>query len=119
MAVELSGEAISEQLCPDPPKPWSCSEPGGCQSGCLGPGGPGGPGGSSAGGGGPGLGGFGPGAVLRYQAGGIGAVGNPLPADWTTLHGRYWSHDYAERLVPDPDDSHVWLLTRYATFREF
>ncbi|HMB54977.1 MAG TPA: hypothetical protein VKU40_16795, partial [Thermoanaerobaculia bacterium] len=33
--------------------------------------------------------------------------------------GRYWSHSYAQRIVPDPDDSHVWLITDRATFREF
>jgi RHS repeat-associated protein len=33
--------------------------------------------------------------------------------------GRYWSHTYAERIVLDPDESHVWLITRYGTFREF
>ena len=25
----------------------------------------------------------------------------------------------AERIVPDPDDSHVWLITRLGTYREF
>ncbi len=33
--------------------------------------------------------------------------------------GRYWSHDASKRIVCDPDDGHVWLITRYGTFREF
>jgi hypothetical protein len=33
--------------------------------------------------------------------------------------GRYWSHDYAERIVELADESRVWLLTRHATFREW
>ena len=61
----------------------------------------------------------GPGAELRYAAGGAGRTGDPGAAELRTTLGRYWSHDYAERIVPDPDDSHVWLITRFATFREF
>ena len=124
-SVDLTEPAIAAAVCPPPPRPWGCGEGNSCQAGCMGPNGTGaggqGSGGSSAAGGGPGLGGstFGGGAFVRYQAGGVGEPGQPLPADWTTILGRYWSHDYAERIVPDPDDSHVWLLTRYATFREF
>jgi hypothetical protein len=38
---------------------------------------------------------------------------------WNTALGRNWSHDYAERIVMDPDETHVWLLTRFGSFREF
>ena len=33
--------------------------------------------------------------------------------------GLYWSHEHAQRIVPDPDSSHVWLITERASFREF
>ncbi|HYL06804.1 MAG TPA: hypothetical protein VE075_12235 [Thermoanaerobaculia bacterium] len=64
----------------------------------------------------------GPGAFLRYRAGGVGGPTFPGTGSWTGRLGRYWSHDYAERIVLDPvtnDPSNVWLLTRYATFRHF
>ncbi len=63
----------------------------------------------------------GPGALLRYRAGGAGGPGLPGSTAWNATLGQYWSHDYAERLVTDPpgDNSHVWLTTRFATFREF
>ncbi len=61
----------------------------------------------------------GPGAQLRYVAGGAGSDNLPGSAAWTPVLGRGWSHDYAERLVRDPDDSRVWLLTRFGSFREF
>jgi RHS repeat-associated protein len=64
------------------------------------------------------------GAHLRYGAGGVGAPGFPgstgvTANPWNTYLGRYWSHDYAERIVMDPDETHVWLLTRFGSFREF
>jgi YD repeat-containing protein len=64
------------------------------------------------------------GAHLRYGAGGVGATGFPGSAGvsanpWNTYLGRNWSHDYAERIVMDPDETHVWLLTRFGSFREF
>lgn len=64
----------------------------------------------------------GPGAHLRYRAKGAGhddfpGTGGPL--DWRTTLGLYWSHDYAQRIVEDPDESHVWLITEGASFREF
>jgi hypothetical protein len=92
-------------------------------AGCFGPGCGigGGPGGSSASGGPPSLGpqADGPGATLRYRGGGTGHPDHPMPASWNATLGRYWSHDYAEAIVEDPDATHVWLLTRSATFREF
>jgi RHS repeat-associated protein len=104
--------------CPEP-KRWDCDICYGCQE----VGGEGKGGGSK--GGGPGTaapGGSGPGAFLRYAASGAGGPGFPGTAIWQPLLGRYWSHDYAERIVLDPvtgNDSHVWLLTKTATFREF
>jgi RHS repeat-associated protein len=64
------------------------------------------------------------GAHLRYGAGGVGGPGFPGSAGvtanpWNTYLGRNWSHDYAERIVMDPDETHVWLLTRFGSFREF
>lgn len=61
----------------------------------------------------------GPGAHLRYLAKGAGHPGFPGSAVWTVQLGRYWSHDYAERIVVDPDDSQVWLITREAGFHRF
>ena len=61
----------------------------------------------------------GPGALLRYAAGGAGHPDFPGTPAWNETLGTGWSHDYAERIVPDPDESHVWLITKTATFREF
>ncbi len=75
---------------------------------------------SVAGGGGSAdLDGSGPGAHLSYFAGGAGGTGWPGSAAWNVTLGRFWSHDYAERIVRDPDDRHVWLITRHSTFRSF
>ena len=64
------------------------------------------------------------GAHLRYLAGSVGGPGFPGSSGvtanpWNTSLGRNWSHDYAERIVMDPDETHVWLLTRFGSFREF
>ncbi len=61
----------------------------------------------------------GPGAKLNYIAGGSGSPQLPGATAWRTTLGRGWSHDYAERLVRDPDDHRVWLITRFGSFREF
>ncbi len=61
----------------------------------------------------------GPGAHLRYRAGGAGGPGFPGSAGWTPALGLYWSHEYAQRIVPDPNFNHVWLITERASFREF
>src|SRR5262249_31302431 len=58
-------------------------------------------------------------AQLRYAAGSVGDDHTPRPAAWCTMLGRYWTHDYAERIVLDSDESHVWLLTRHGGFHEF
>jgi RHS repeat-associated protein len=101
--------------CPEPPKS-SCCDNLSCKE-CKSEG----PGGTSVGGGGacavvPDSG---PGAILRYRAGGVGGSGWPGTGPWNQHLGRYWSHDHAERIVLDPDINHVWLITKNATFREF
>lgn len=101
--------------CPVPPKD-DCKDCGNCKES--------GPGRAGAGGGGgkAGPGKSGPGATLQYAAGGAGHPGFPGTAAWNPALGRYWSHDYAKRIVLDPitnNDTHVWLITETATFREF
>ncbi|HSL81228.1 MAG TPA: hypothetical protein VLF66_00545, partial [Thermoanaerobaculia bacterium] len=81
-------------------------------------------GGAGPGGGGPGVGGpgwprTGPGATLRYAARGAGHPGLPGSTAWNQTLGLYWSHDYAQRIVPVPDESKIWLITEHATYREF
>ena len=61
----------------------------------------------------------GDGAYLYYTAGGPGHTGLPGSAAWRVTLGRHWSHSYARRIVPDPDESHVWLTTEHGTFREW
>lgn len=101
--------------CPKPPPVSGCPDDLSCSL-CQGPGN-----GSSPAGGGPGVApaGSGPGAQLRYTAAGTGSAGHPGSAAWAATLGRGWSHDHAEKIVPDPDARHVWLLTRFGTFREF
>ncbi|HEV2844487.1 MAG TPA: hypothetical protein VG477_06555, partial [Thermoanaerobaculia bacterium] len=102
--------------CPGDPPNDSCPLNNSCPA-CMGPGG-----GTSAGGGPAGYGGdgTGEGAFLRYRGRGAGSNASfPGNAAWQTILGRNWSHDYAERIVTDPDQRHVWLITRYAIFREF
>jgi len=101
--------------CLVPPKD-DCKDCGNCKEA--------GPGRAGAGGGGgkgrPGK--SGPGATLQYAAGGAGHPGFPGTGAWNQTLGRYWSHDYAQRIVLDPvtnNDTHVWLITETATFREF
>ncbi len=136
--VDLSVGFLQALFCDPPPPPSGCGGdadclacPGGGGGPGNGPGGPGAPGkGGGSGGGGAGMGvagdgvaaapaGSGPGAFLRYRARGAGHPGHPGTAAHSVALGRYWSHDAAERIIRDPDDSHVWLITRYATFREF
>jgi YD repeat-containing protein len=45
-----------------------------------------------------------PGATLRYRGGGTGHPDHPKPPSWNATLGRFWSHDYAEAIVEDPDD---------------
>ncbi len=112
-----SPEEMWDLLGCDPPPPPCDSCP--CNAGGGGPGGFGG--GGNFGGGPPGFSpGFsGPGAVLSYRGRGAGHPGFPGTTEWNETLGRYWSHDYAERIVEDPDDSHVWLITSDAGFLEF
>lgn len=122
--VQFSPGAVAAALgCPSPPPPprkhdCGCT----CTPGGGNPGG-GGPGaGPGSGGPGGGRGDTGPGASLRYSAAGAGGEDYPGSPQWNVELGRYWSHDYAQRVVLDPvtqNDSHVWLITETATFREF
>jgi RHS repeat-associated protein len=57
--------------------------------------------------------------ALTYRAGGAGHLGLPGSDDWTETLGLYWSHEAAQRIVPDPDESHVWLITEFGSYREF
>ncbi|MDY7092794.1 MAG: hypothetical protein SX243_07470, partial [Acidobacteriota bacterium] len=118
----VTADLNDSNFCPEPPKEdcpganaYSCTN-------CLGVGGGGAPPGGG-GGGYDGKGETGPGARLAYKAGGAGHPGWPGTAGWLPTLGRYWSHDYAQRIVPDPDavpsDGHVWLITDRVTFREF
>jgi len=105
--------------CPRPPRKSGCEDQQERCEACTGPGG-----GVGVGGGGPALGGkpgrpaLGPGARLRYLAGGAGSPGNPGQAAWNAILGRGWSHDYAERIVPATGGK-AWLITRSASFREY
>ncbi|NJL26876.1 MAG: RHS repeat protein [Thermoanaerobaculia bacterium] len=115
--VDLSPGLLSALFCPPEPPPWSCGEPGrNTCSLCTGP-----SGGTPISGGGPAFGGpgFGGGAYFYYLAGGVGHPAHPRPAGWSTRMGRFWAHSYSETLVLDPDESHVWALTAWASFREF
>jgi len=125
----LGGPGLAAALgCPTPPPP-PCIEPFGQTSGgsgnscsmCQPVGGGGGAGCSvSVAGGGPSCTPSWMGkSQVRYAAGGVGADGLPGSSAWRTTLGRFWSHDYAEKIVVDPDTSRVWLLTRYGSFREF
>lgn len=98
--------------CPEPPK-WSCGGDSNCRD-CITVG----SGSASPAGEGASAEPAGHGAAVRYRAGGAGGPGWPGTAAWNPVLGRYWSHEYAERIVPDPDDAHVWLITGHATFRE-
>jgi RHS repeat-associated protein len=131
VTIDIPSPDLAQALgCPVPPPP-PCTEPSGQASGASGSScplcepvaGSGGGGGCSVAksGGGPSCEppGGGPGAKPRYAAGGVGGDGLPGATAWRTILGRFWSHDYAERIVVDPDNTHVWLLTRYGSFREF
>lgn len=124
--VSLAGSGV----CKHPP-PAPCKD--NCNA-CLAVGGggappntPGAPGKGGGGGCGVSVGGggaqfceaTGPGATLRYFAGGVGHPMFPGSGPWVQALGRYWSHEWAERIVVDPDAGHVWLLTREAGFVEF
>lgn len=122
--LDLDGLDVAAQVgCPPPPPPPlpdTCEEPISCGN-CF-DGGIGGTGGAPSGGGsgdGDGDPAPGNGAFLYYAGGGVGHPDTPGAAAWATTLGRYWSHDYAQRIFLDPDDSHVWLVTQFGSFREF
>jgi YD repeat-containing protein len=60
-------------------------------------------------------------ATFVYQAGGVGYPGSPGSATWIadTGLGRYWIHEFATRIVPNPDESDVYLITPGGTYRHF
>lgn len=115
---------IRSGYCPEPLPEDDCSGDTGCKL-CKSPGGGIGGGGASAAGGGGTAGGLGtgPGAFLRYKAGGVGHPLLPGSASWTPELGRYWSHDYAERIfvdsTPSPAVSRVHLVTASGVYQIF
>lgn len=115
ISIDLSVPQLETVFCRKPPAS-GCPEQGPAGACCLGPAGGSSPGGGGAGTGGPGTG---PGAYLYYLAGGVGHPDYPGTAVWQPTLGRYWSHTWAERIVLDPNDSHVWLISRYGTYVEF
>ena len=119
LMIPLDFEGSAAAGCPAPPRKTDCRGGNDCKQCKIV-----GPGGTDVTDGQPVVrgdaAGLGPGTYLHYAAGGTGASGSPGEADWAAKLGRFWSHDYAERLVSDSgDDSHVWLLTRFGSFREF
>lgn len=122
--VHLTGPELSARLCPPPPPEDDCDDEVSCQLCKSSGGGIGGGSASAAGSGGTAGGpGTGPGARLRYKAGGIGHPQLPGSTFWTTELGRYWSHDYAERIFvdssPSPAASQVYLVTASGVYRTF
>ncbi len=119
--LDLDGPDVAAQIgCPDPPKQnCGAGDASSCQV-CT-PAGVG-PGFGLPGYGGPGDWATGPNATLRYSSKGAGHPGYPGTPSWNVALGRYWSHDYAERIVatgsPNPED-HAWIITKYGTFREW
>jgi hypothetical protein len=113
--VDLSRPNLEAMFCKKPPA-GGCPEQSPAGACCLGP-----AGGSSPSGGGAGTGGdgTGPDAYLYYLAGGVGHPDFPGAVLWQPTLGRYWSHTWAERIVLDPNDSHVWLISMYGTYVEF
>ena len=127
-------------FCPPTPPTWGCGEGDSAAAGacCLGPGG-----GAPPTGGGPPIAlteeeavatiptytqpghsyapemGAPPEMKLRYLYGGSGGLGLPENAAWGNRLGRFWSHDFAQRIVPSPDETTVWLITKSASFRKF
>jgi hypothetical protein len=114
MPLTLQADLSESELCRPPPGD-SCPLDNSCQK-CAGTGGSASP---TGGGAGVAPDESGPGAQLVYSAGAVGHPGFPGTAAWTPTLGRYWSHDYAERIIVDPDEDHVWLITQFGTFREF
>lgn len=109
--LDFAGSAAAG--CPGPPQEVNCNQPGSCEE-CIEED-------VHVASGAPGYD-VDVAARFYYSAGGVGAPGTPGVVEWVEELGRYWSHDYAERIVIDPvtgTTDHVWLLTRWGTFREF
>lgn len=120
--IAIDGPELAEGIgCPVPAQPPKDDSQGQCMVS------PSSGGGENIRGGGPSLGaqsgpgstGGQPGTTLHYRAGGVGGAGFPGSTEWRTTLGQYWSHDYAQRIVEDEDENHVWLLTEFGSFREF
>ncbi|MEO8276993.1 MAG: RHS repeat-associated core domain-containing protein [Thermoanaerobaculia bacterium] len=129
-SFELTQPNLEAIFCNAPKKPYECNcmdNPAGGGPAAIGGGSPPPKSRGGAGGGSLNVTGLGAsatppdqaGAVLNYQAGGAGFWGTPSFAAWSATLGRGWSHEFAERIFKDPDEEHVWLVTRNATFREF
>ena len=120
--LDFSPIGLGGLLGCEPPPPAGCGRGDNSCTDCVGPGGDAGGGGQPSGGpAGVSPPGSGPGARLTYLGGGVGRPGFPGSFGsnpWRVALGRYWSADYFERIVPAPDSSHVWLLTKFGTFRE-
>ena len=113
--VDMTGAGIAAALCPPPPEEVDCDS---CQCKSSGGGEGAGFGSPSGGGGFCGGRGTGPDTFWYYKAGGVGRTGHPGAGTWP--HGRYWSHTYAETILPhatDPDT--VYLVTETAVYRTF
>ncbi|MCH9651922.1 MAG: hypothetical protein K0U98_27080 [Deltaproteobacteria bacterium] len=119
-SLSLTAQTLKRELgCKDPP-PAGCGGDLGCKMcNSCGPGGAASPSGNGGAFSGGGKGNTGPGAELRYLAGGAGGDGWPGTAAWRTELGLYWSHDYAERIIEDAANSRAWLITKFSTFRKF
>lgn len=122
--VRLRGPDLYSRFCAEPPPEDDCKGAESCELCKDIGGGPGGGGASAAGGGGTAGGpGTGAGAYLRYKAGSIGHPNLPGSGAWSAELGRYWSHDYAERIFEDsnpaPAVSKVYLVTGSAVYQTF
>lgn len=60
-----------------------------------------------------------PGIHLSYTYGGAGAPGYPENSHWIRNLGHFWSHEFAQRIVPAPNETHVWFVAPGASYREF
>ncbi len=56
---------------------------------------------------------------LSYFAGAAGRPGLPGSVAWSTRLGQGWSHAFAQRIVVDPDEQHVWRIDGNAGYTEF
>ncbi len=43
----------------------------------------------------------------------------PENASYDRHTGLFWSHEFAERIAVEPDETNVWLITQDATYHRF